>query len=86
MVEDAGSSRPQLGSATNVPPNLIIESDTSHLGWGAVLKNQELKTKSLHVVTQQAGGAYQLSGVIGSIFGISDICQEEKHEYTYLWR
>ena len=26
------------------PPNLVIESDASHLGWGTSVKGQELRT------------------------------------------
>ena len=63
------------------PPNLVIESDASYLGWGASVKGQELRDR-WSVVTKRAGDAHQLPRATGSISGNSNICQAEEHEYT----
>ena len=34
-------------------PDLVIESDASHLGWGATLKDQELKTGGQWLTSEQ---------------------------------
>ena len=43
-VVDAGNAESQWVPLLRNPPNLAIESDASPLGWGAALKDQELKT------------------------------------------
>ena len=46
------------------PPDMMIESDASRLGWGATLKGQELRAGS-----EGARDAHQLSGVVSSFSG-----------------
>ena len=51
------------------------------LGLRNITERSRTEAKQL-VVKEQAGDAYQLSRVMGSTSGDSDICQGKEHEYT----
>jgi len=53
------------------PPDLVIESDASCLGWGAILKDQELKTAGQWLTNEQVNCLELLAAYLANL----GICQ-----------